>query len=181
MKNRYYRTIGQRKEFLEKNFVIVDGVRIFNPSEEQILAAGWAIWEEPAPTEEEIVEAARKSLMAAIMEYDASENVNRFYLGSSQMWLDAATRSILRLSVEAYKAEGKKKVTKVWQGQEYAFAPSVWLSMLNKVEMYASECMNVTQRHIAQAASLEGLEAIQGYDYRTGYPEPVTFTTEEPA
>jgi hypothetical protein len=82
---------------------------------------------------------------------------------------------VLRTSIEAYKALGAESITKVWDGQEYTFPITAWDTMLNQVEVYASECFNQTQRHKAAIEVLGTVEDVEGYDFTEGYPERLRF------
>ena len=91
------------------------------------------------------------------------------------MWVPADKRAVLRTSIEAYKALGAENITKVWNGQDYTFPVAVWDTMLNQVEVYASECFNQTQRHLAAINALNTLDEITDYDYAVDYPEKLEF------
>ena len=47
--------------------------------------------------------------------------------------------------------------------------------MLIALELYASECYDNTQRHLAEVAKLDTIEAVNAYDYTTGYPSKLAF------
>ena len=49
------------------------------------------------------------------------------------------------------------------------------LAMLNALEMYALDCYNVTQSHIAAVKALDTIEEIESYDYTVGYPKKLSF------
>ena len=49
------------------------------------------------------------------------------------------------------------------------------LQMLAALELYALDCYNVTQAHIAAVRLLDDMEALEGYDYTSGYPEKLVF------
>jgi hypothetical protein len=64
-------------------------------------------------------------------------------------------------------------VTKWFDGEEYTYPTDVWYYMLGLVEVYASDCLNVTEGHKRAVQALETVEAVEDYDYTTGYPEKV--------
>lgn len=171
---RYIKTIDGVVTYYNGKYITENGTTIFNPSHEQLIENGWEVYD-PQPTEAELFAAAKQAKLQEIAEYDASDNVNKFFIGGQQMWLDASIRSILRLSVQAYQGVGETSVTKVYNGAEYTFTVDQWLYMLNAVEVYASECMNATQRHIAAVNALTTTAEVEDYDYTTGYPTPLTF------
>jgi hypothetical protein len=129
------------------------------------------------PIEDELGDAKRKKLMD-INVYDQSDKVNVFYLGEKAMWLDAQTRQTLRISVESYKAMGVDNVTKWFGGQEFTFPVNTWLQMLNVLEAYAGEALNVTEAHKAEVMAMDSVEAVEQYDITQGYPATVEFTPQ---
>lgn len=119
---------------------------------------------------------ARNIMRARICAYNNSSDVNFFTLGGSRMWLSYEDRQRLRLSIAAYEHDGKDEMTKVWKGITYTFTLAKWKDMLAAVEIYASECQNVTERHLAEVDALESIDAVFAYDYKSGYPERLAFT-----
>ena len=143
------------------------------PSVEQLTAWGFKEWFEPAPTPTQLLEQAKAGKVAEIEAYDGSDAVNAFSVNGKWMWLDAATRQQLRISLDAMKAAGRESVTKWFDGEEYTYPTDVWYYMLGLVEVYASDCLNVTEGHKRAVQALETVEAVESYDYTTGYPEKV--------
>ena len=94
------------------------------------------------------------------------------------MWLDAPTRQQLRISIEAYQATGAETVTKWFGGQQFTFPTSAWLQMLNALEVYAAEALNVTEAHKAAVMAMDNVEDIEAYDITAGYPQKLNLTTE---
>lgn len=129
----------------------------------------------PDPTPEELLQRAKNAKMAAITAYDSSSAVNGIIVRGAEVWVPAAERAILKTSIEAYKAMGAIYVTKVWEGVQYILPVDTWLYMINAVEVYASECYNVTARHKASVNALDTIEAVEAYDYTTGYPQKLVF------
>lgn len=182
--------------------IVKNGMRTINPTEEQILANGWMEYVNPIVeiSEEEIVETptyeplnntveypvpevsdkaafvrARHKLRNTIQSYDTSKEVNCFYMQDEPMWLDFENRSRLLLRFQAETSKGHESTTLWSDGKEYALSLSVAIQMLYELEIYASKCYDNTQRHLTNINTLETLEDIQNYDYRTGYPEKLRF------
>lgn len=143
------------------------------PTEKQLVDWGFTLIEEHQPTAEELIEQARQRKVAELEAYDSSDNVNGFTLNGVPMWLDYATRQQLRTSIEAYQAQGIEQVTKWFNGVQFTFATSVWLQMLNLLEVYASDALNVTESHRAAINSLTSINEIEKYDYTIGYPNKI--------
>lgn len=182
MMKKYFKEINDEIIFFDG--VLISGdMQIVNPSEEQLLENGWQIWkekeiesEEPTePTEEEMLQTAKNEKILEIERYDKSNEVNCFVIQNQGMWLDATLRQQLRTSVMAYQSLGRENVTKWFNGNEYTFTVTEWLQMLDLLEVYAAEALNVTEMHKAQVNALETIEEVEGYDIRSGYPERLVF------
>ena len=167
--------INDNNEYYDGISVVIGDTRYVSPSEELILQAGYHKVEEP---QADPLELARGNKLMAIEDYDQSDNVNQFYLGGVPMWLDAPTRQQLRISIEAYQATGAETVTKWFGGQQFTFPTSAWLQMLNALEVYAAEALNVTEAHKAAVMAMDNVEDIEAYDITQGYPEKLNLTTE---
>ena len=110
-----------------------------------------------------------------ILRHDSSPAVNSFTLAGTRMWLDKATRVGLANSVNIEKAAGKDMTMLWFDGVQYGIPVDSALQMLAALELYALDCYNVTQAHIAAVRLLDDMEALEGYDYTTGYPEKLVF------
>lgn len=171
---RYYKTINDQTVFFAEPLVH-DGMMTYNPSEEMILAAGWQEWQEPEPTESELLAQAIGNKLAEIDNYDKSASVNSFKIGNKNLWLDAGLRQQLRTSIEAYKAMGRETASKWFGGVEYTFPVDTWLGMLNALEVYAAEALNATEAHKAAVRELATLQEVEEYDITADYPEKLVF------
>lgn len=152
--------------------------QIFNPTVEMLLEHGWVEYVEPAPvepTEEELLNMAKESARREIEDYDSSDDVNSFYMQGQQMWLDKATRAGLMLRLQAEQATGKASTTLWYGGHQFEVPMEQAFQMLYALEVYASQCYDNTQRHLATVAGLTNYEEVVEYDYRTGYPEKLRF------
>ena len=177
-----YKKIIDGKEVIKSAGQIVvrkDGMQTINPSEAQILADGWEIYERPiyTPTLEDV----KRNKVDAILAYDSSEDVNEFTIGGVPMWLDKATRAGLKLKFEAEAQYAKSignesPMTELWYGvQRFELPLADAEQILLALEYYASRCYNNTQSHIAEVQKLESKEAVEAYDYTTGYPAKLAF------
>ena len=147
--------------------------QIINPSEEMILADGWVVYERPVytPTLEDV----KTDKINEILTYDSSEAVNEFTIGGVPMWLDKATRAGLLLRFEAEGKVGRTETTLWNDGQSYTLPLEQAQQILIALELYASGCYDNTQRHIAEVQKMESKEAVEAYDYTTGYPSKLLF------
>ena len=160
-----------------KIVIVKDGMQTFNPTEEMLLADGWKV-HEPVPyepTEEEILNREKEYKIEDILRHDSSHEVNCFYIADQEMWLDKATRVGLKLRFDAEIASGQTNTTLWYEGAPFNLELANAVQMLNAIELYASACYDNTQRHIATIKSMEMIDDIKSYDYRTGYPDYLRF------
>ena len=170
------RFINDKGEFATSSMEI-GGRMVSNPTEEMLVKAGYHEYEEPDKTLDEV----KAEKISEIEAYDASDAVNSFALGGTEMWLSFEERARIRQSIDAYRNEGKTEMTKWFGGKAFMFPVDTWQTMLDKLSVYASEALNVTERHKAEVMELTSIEAVEGYDYKTGYPEKLSFTTSDAA
>ena len=183
MRKLYKKVIDGEVVIKSANKIVVrkNGMQTFNPSEDMILADGWEeyIPQPYVPTLEEV----KANKVAEILAYDSSSEVNEFSIGGQPMWLPFETRTRLdrRFAVERMKAESQGKtesevVTTLWhEGQSFEMPLATAMALLLALEDYATICYDNTQRHIAEVAKLESKEAVEAYDYTTGYPAKLNF------
>lgn len=180
---RYSKVIDGKSVIKSANEIIIRTAteQIINPSEQMILADGWVeyIPQPYVPT----LEDAKAQKVDEILMYDGSNAVNEFSIGGQPMWLPFETRTRLdrRFAVERIKAESQGKtesevVTTLWhEGQSFEMPLATAMALLLALEDYATICYDNTQRHIAEVMKLESKEAVNAYDYTTGYPEKLSF------
>lgn len=150
----------------------------FNPTDEMLFADGWELYvlpETPEKTEDEIFNEEKQYIIEEIIRYDSSKEVNEFYIQGIPVWLDKATRSGLMLRFNSELALKKDTTTLWYEGQSFTLPLNTAMQMLYALEVYASECYDNTQLHLANVEKLETLEEIKKYDYRVGYPEKLQF------
>ena len=154
-----------------ENGTLTSGV----PSVEQLTEWGFQEWVEPTPTPEQLLERAKANKIAELEAYDQSDAVNSFSVNGQDMWLDAATRQQLRISLDANQQAGRETVTKWFDGVQYTYPIDVWYYMLGQVEVYAGDALNITESHKAAINALESVKDVEAYDFTTGYPEKLSF------
>lgn len=150
-------------------------MQTFNPTDEMLFDAGWKLYVEPEPTEEELFNRSKKFKMDEIIRYDSSREVNEFYIQEMPVWLDKATRSGLMLRFNSELALKKENTTLWYEGYSFTLPLNTAMQMLYALEVYASECYDNTQLHLANIEKIETKEELDAYDYRTGYPEKLRF------
>ena len=172
---RYSKVIDGKTIIKSANEIVVrkNGMQTINPTEAQILADGWEVYERPiyTPTLEDV----KRNKVDEILAYDSSEAVNEFSIGGVPMWLDKATRAGLLLRFEAEAKAGRTSTTLWYNGLPFTLPLTYAQEILIALELYASACYDNTQRHIAEVQKMESKEAVESYDYTTGYPQKLLF------
>lgn len=179
---KYYKEENGKKVWLG-NILIVDNKQIINPTEEQILKAGYIKYEIPEQilSEEQLLTLAINDLVQKIQEYDNSNKINICtinYEGNNfEYWADknernnlkTALRDCINLGITTYRLDLRDL------GITISLSCEQLLGMLSALEIYAIECYNKTTDHIYAAKSLTSIEEINQYDYTTGYPQILNF------
>lgn len=121
------------------------------------------------------LEVVKSQKIVKIQDYDKSEGVNSFELNGNLVWLDKDTRVGLVNSLQIEKSAGKDE-TELWlNGVMYKLPIDHVLQMLVVLELYAKECYNVTQQHMANVKNLDDVNRIWNYNYTKGYPKRPSF------
>ena len=179
MKTRYYKIIDGKTVFYGGEIIIIGDKQIINPTEEQLLEAGWQIYVEPPvpePTPAQLLQEAKAMKIAEIDNYNNSPSVNSFIVNGYETWIPVELRAVFKTSLDAYIALGQPTMTKIWDGVEYTTSPQNWLQMYYQVEFYANECQNVTDRHKIAVNAMTSVEDVEGFDIMADYPERLEFS-----
>ena len=125
--------------------------------------------------EEDPIKIAIKNIQKQIINYDASDNVNQFTVSGIPVWLDKDTRAGLKLRFESELAMGKTVTTLWYKDMQFPLQLQQAIQMLYAIELYASQCYDCTQNHLANVAKLTNLSDIEQYDYTINYPNKLEF------
>ncbi len=121
------------------------------------------------------IEEVLKMKISEIQIFDKSTYVNSFKIKGESVWLDKSTRVGLFNSISIEKNAEKTHTILWYNAVKYVISIPDALAMLNALELYALNCYNVTQSHIAAVRSLQTIEEIENYDYTVGYPVKLSF------
>ena len=121
------------------------------------------------------IDELKEMKIAEINAYDKSDAVNSFTLAGKEIWLDKDTRVGLVNSIGIEKESGRMNTTLWYNAEKYVIPVDTALQMLNRLELYALDCYNVTQSHIAAVKSLSDAGQVEAYNYKTRYPEQLNF------
>ncbi len=159
------------------NNIVVDGMRIINPTAEQYEKAGYMPYIETMPSEEELLKQAIENKVDEIKEYDKSSAVNSFKLNGIDAWINREDRIGTRRAIELDKAHGQTE-SDIWlNGFLLRVNCDLALKLLDEVEHYAYHAYNRTQAHIHAVQGLKSVEEVHKYDYTQGYPEKLDLKT----
>lgn len=129
-------------------------------------------------TEPLSIDVIKERKISEITAYDESSNVNEFFVNGISMWYKADKRATIRNLVESTIRTGGDKTT-LWTEEEPIVPLEVncesALMMLAQLEVYAGNCLAVTQSHKSNVESFTTKEEVESYDYTAGYPEKPRF------
>lgn len=170
---KYFKEIeGQKVMF--SGVLIMGDRQVINPTHEQMLEAGWEVYDD-TPSEEELLQLAIDRKIAEIDAYNSSSAIDSFSVGGVDMWIDFEERQRLHTSVKCYRSMGSLTMVKWFNGQKFEFPLEIWEQMLNALGVYASEALNATEKHKVAVRALKSVEDVEAYDYTQGYPEKCAF------
>lgn len=172
MSNIRYRKIVDGVVEWYHNRIILDGMQIFNPTEEQLLAAGYERYE--IPVHVRTLEDAKMEKLQALSQFDSSTEVNSFTLGDKSLWVSPNERTNYLLTLEAAKDANIENIP--FMG--YTIPVDTAISVLKAVSIYAMQCVGVTDAHRDAINALDSIEAVDAYDFEQGYPEKLVFNLE---
>lgn len=162
-------------DYLSNKFVLLSDEQLAFKAEHPT-ASVREVWNmELTPTPTRTIEQAKEQKISQIEDYDQSSAVNEFTFHSVPMWLDKATRDGLHLRLLAEQTMGKENTT-LWFGtQSFEIPIANAFQLLYTIEIYASACYDRTAAHKAAIEGLSSIEAVDNYDYTTGYPTKLEF------
>lgn len=120
-----------------------------------------------------------------LTEYDSSSAVNSFEIRRdgqkiTDYWIGRDLRTSLEGDVKAAKEVGSTYDFDVRElGITLTLDCEKFLSALEVLRRYAYTAYNVTSRHLAVIDALGTKEAVESYDFTTGYPEKLLFNLED--
>lgn len=107
--------------------------------------------------------------------YDCSENVNGFFLGEHLVWLDKETRSCLMNTLNSAEIVGREQINIWFSGLYITLHIDEARQLLAALEIYATDCYNVTAMHKVQVNEMETIEEVDNFDVTADYPERLVF------
>lgn len=158
-----------------------NGMAVYNPSESDILADGWVVYNEHMPTAEEVLIKAKDEKIRELVEYDESEDVNDFiivYQGKDMhYWADKTERNELKNAVRDCISMGRDvyRLDLRDKGVSITLPCEALLQMMAALEVYAIDCYNKTTDHEYAIRALGNKEEVEAYDFKVGYPDKLRF------
>lgn len=181
----FYKEIDNEIVFYKGESIVLGEWRIFNPTDEQLVQAGWREWiPEEHPTPPKTLAQAKEDKIQEIEEYDNSSAVNEFYISymgnTLPYWGSKADRVSLQRAVEDYISEGIETYRMDMRevGISISIPCSTLLTILSKLEVYATQCYNTTTDHIFAVNAMTTVQELEDYDYTLDYPDKLTFIIE---
>ena len=121
-------------------------------SEEDVLNEGWLLYEN--------IDEEKQEKIQQVVEYDKSIDVNSFFIGSTQAWIDRDTRVSLMNSTTILKNAGQETTTLWLNNIPFVISCELLIQMLGMLEIYALQCYNITEQHKANINNLTNIEEI---------------------
>lgn len=176
---------GEIKVLPKNRIVIIKGnSQTFDPSEEMLLEEGWNVYEEPkieeltVEDEKPTLEVLKRRKISEIKMYDRSADINKFYLNGNVLWFNKSERLNLKFRLEAELESGKTETNLWYKDTLYKIPIDLALNIILNLEVYASECYDITKLHCKNVMEIEDEETLDSYDYKSVYPEKLEYYVE---
>lgn len=152
------------------------GTQIINPKHEDLIAEGWEEYIAPTPaepTEEQKLNRNKNSKKHEVQMYHDSNDVKGFSINGEAHSVDTETLNKMTFRVMAELAMHINKTTLWFNGKTYNFKTKDAMDLLYQLQIYFGNCFDVTNEHKNNIDNLSSQEEVDGYDYRSGYPQKV--------
>lgn len=174
-----YSNIGSTYEDFQKGLYVKLSEEQVKFREENPTASVKEVWDmeinvyvEPERT----LEQAKMEKLNEIDMYDNSDAVNGFTInGAIPAWFNPSERTNYALSINAAKLLGQETLTFAVGDNVLQVATNKAEMMLSAIQLYADGCYMITKQHKMTVEALDSIEAVDAYDYTTGYPEKLNF------
>lgn len=125
------------------------------------------------PTEEEKLNRNKNSKKHEVQMYHDSNDVKGFSINGKAHSVDTETLNKMTFRVMAELAMNINKTTLWFNGKAYNFKTKDAMDLLYQLQIYFGNCFDVTNEHKNNIDNLDSEEEVDGYDYRSGYPQKV--------
>ena len=170
---KYYIEIDGNKEYFNGISAVIGDFTVINPTEDELIKAGYIKEEETAPVE--TLDDVKEAKINEISEYAMSSEVNEFEFKGAKAWIDADTRVKYAASVDAAITIGQDKLTLPIANNLVTVSAQEAKKMLAAVLLYADATYFITQKHKAAVMQLTTKKAVKEYNYKVGYPSKLKF------
>ena len=107
--------------------------------------------------------------------FDESFEVNSFKVNGNSMWLDKIVRVSLLQTSAILEQSGTDEIDLWTDFGKITLKIAVLKQLIYAIELYAKSCYDVTAQHKFNIQSLTTQEDVYAYDFKTGYPEKLSF------
>jgi hypothetical protein len=128
-----------------------------------------------APAPSRTLEQAIIGKIAEIDAYDNSDEVNSFLFNEQKTWIDAGTRAVFRNSIDSAELLQEETIQLPISGVIITVPVAQAKIMLARIQRYADNAAIVTAGHKIAVSSFDSISQVEGYNYKTGYPEKEVF------
>jgi hypothetical protein len=129
----------------------------------------------PEPEPEKSLAEVIADKVAEIENYDSSRAVNNFIVNDEPCWLTPEERADYKNSLDAAKLL-EVEIVEFWL-RDMAYSISIEKAeiMLAQLQLYANKCFICTQKLIQEVRELTTKEEVEEFDYKSAYPQQLTF------
>lgn len=110
--------------------------------------------------------------------YNVSKNVDGFFYNGVLMWLDKHTRTSLVNTLNSADIVGREQINIWYSGMYITLRIEEARQLLAALEIYATDCYNVTAQHKVAVNNMTSIEEVDAFDVTADYPQRLNFNTQ---
>lgn len=163
-----YGYTGYGERILAEQYTAVSVIEAL--SDDMVLALNENDCEALIANFEDVFEGWKALRTRQINAWDKSAHVNSFTYGGVEIWLNQSVRSGLIIRFNAEKAMGHTSTTLWYGSHSFTLDLATAYQLIYALEVYASQCYDVTASHLCSIEKCSTVEQLQMFDYKVGYP-----------
>ena len=121
------------------------------------------------------LELAKTAKLYEVEQYAKSSEVKDFAINDVHGWEDSNDRSSISKAASDKKAAGRDTYNLHHGGVSFSTTPDMVVDIIARVEVYASDCFDVTEAHKSAVTDLTDINEVENYVVTSNYPEKVSF------
>jgi len=110
------------------------------------------------------------------IDYANSMEIKNYIINNVDGWEDSESRLSIRQSAADKQNKGISEYVLYHGGVGFTMSVDKIEEIMSLVEIYASDCYNITEQHKKTINELSTIDDVENYNYKSNYPGILTFS-----